>query len=164
MDRAVLKFCRFPPAQWRVFFNSWRSGLEAVTVSLDEQESEGEVVSDHDRHNAYAEWMIDNFPLPDLEIKWETPEVIEIVGEWFMNTGGDDISPETEEWNVWADYCPPESLPGILAALTDDYAKLIAKHKEDTSGFSQNAPALIRVFAEAMEAGEGVFYCHSCPA
>lgn len=165
MDRASLKFCQFSPDCMESFLTKWRSDLATLVASLDAKvEDADEFFTEDDRRNEIAAWLLDNFPMPEYELRWETPEVIELVGEWFMNGAGDDLSPETEEWNVWVDVIYPNALPSILATLTTTYDRLLTEGKVDTSGFSDHAPALIRYLAEAMAEGNCVFYCHECQA
>ena len=165
MDRASLKFSQFDLSSMERFLDTWRSDLAALIETLDAKvEDEDEFFTEDDRRNEIAEWLLEHFPNHDYELRWWTPDVIEIIGEWFMNGAGDDLSPETEDWNVWVNVIYPVALPDILATVTTAYDRLLNEGKEDTSGFMDNAPALIRFLAETMEAGDCLFYCHECQA
>lgn len=163
MDKARFKCRRFKPAALDQFLLQWESCLNVLSDELDAKKAEDESFEDYDRQNAVAEWILANFPEPDFEVRWwDTPGVAELTGEWFFNNSP-SISPDTDDWNTWVDAIGADQMRDLLLTLTRAYVQVLESDKEDHTGFMTAAPALIEYFAEAMDAGDAVFYCHSCP-
>lgn len=156
---AHVSFKRFSAVDFKPFMDSWRAQRE---VHLDETQQSDEVPLDDRTLEANAEWLGRHFPAPDFEIEWDSWQVIDLIGEWFLGSPS-DISLDTDLYNTCVASVSPAAIPSILAETATAYCKLLASGAEDDSGFLREAPALLRYLAECLEAGDWILILHENP-